>query len=545
MPDLQGLAHFPGIQQVVEASFSFAHGISPSVATLVIAPQPNPLPIHGTLKFTFGNVSLSWPDCCIDDGSLHWDSSGQRWVLQLFDRRWKWRWGKISGHYNLYEESGKIKDGTEKTPQELAELCLEAIGEDDADVGDLPNDARPTMEWETEVPMEVLARLCDSLGCRVVLQLNNQVKLCKVGEGEQLPDGFIMEDAATLDPPEKPKKVEIVCGPSRYQKDLELEAVGVETDGKILPFEELSYQPADGWGSTYPGYFDEVTSETSRELAKGSVFRMYRVKFPIVVTGEITVKDIYHLVLEAEQVSTISEKDEQGEIILRNKPAEIRGTWCPDEDDEENTAPNTPYSRHYGDHRTYGFSLDAARGLVTFAEPVFRNIGDAELMPFPADLKLRTAFSVREEDTLALKRYAKERQIGDKDTPTRSDRHDELALGYVNGVATNQKEIDQWCEKFLDGIKAEYQTTMPWTRKYAGLREIDLDGAVQTVSWNVGGSGATTVASRGTEQLSRVQPYRVRRQAEMARQITRQAGFALGNAIARLTSKVATWLGVG
>src|SRR5690348_6882168 len=124
-----GLASFPGITQLVQASFTLSHGITPSVATLVLAPQAELPARGGTLSFTFGSVRLDFPDCRIDACSYRRDLSGLTWSLTVLDRRWKWAFGHVSGNYNRLRADGTIDPATEKSPRELAQLCLEAMGE--------------------------------------------------------------------------------------------------------------------------------------------------------------------------------------------------------------------------------------------------------------------------------------------------------------------------------------------------------------------------------------------------------------------------------
>ncbi len=515
MAELQGLAHFPGINQITDAIMSFTHGISPSVCTLTMAPQAHPVAEGGTLRFTFGDEVVEFPGCKIDDGSLRWDSQGQKWLLQILDRRWQWAWGEISGYYNVRNDDGSILDGTEKTPQELATLCLEAVDEQGFNVGALPNDARPSVEWDVAVPMEALANLCDGLGCRVVLGLNNRVTIAQAGVGAALPGGWIMEDELSVDPPEKPDELVIVLGPNRYQADFNLEAVAEDNDADntIKLLDDLGYKPSGGWG--LPPAHANIEDRDDQQLAQGSVFRMYRIVFPIIVPAYLggQIADIRHLIVEDTQVASRLDNG-----VLVNKPAVVLGTWFDGNDAETNTPANTIYRRGDSTKGTMGFTIDAKRGLVLFSEPIFRNTGSGKIVADGASLKLRTAVSVRDADTFAAFRMSRKRELGNIGTPTRYVRHDELRVTYIDGVAQNVEEMVAAADDFLDGLEAEYEPTNPQTRKYAGLVAINLNGAIQHVTWTVGGQGATTTASRNTEQLNRIMPFKRRRELEKQRE---------------------------
>ena len=97
----QGLAHFPGIDQLLSASITLGHGISPSSAKLQIAPQVNFAAETGTLSFEYDGTTVAFPDCKVDRSSMDRNERGEVVQLSILDRRWKWRFGQISGKYNV------------------------------------------------------------------------------------------------------------------------------------------------------------------------------------------------------------------------------------------------------------------------------------------------------------------------------------------------------------------------------------------------------------------------------------------------------------
>jgi hypothetical protein len=571
MADLQGLALFPGVNQVVRASIGFVHGISPSVANLEILPQPNFIGQGGTLRFQFGKVNIDFPDCRVDYNSLQRNASGEIWSLRIFDRRWKWTpyggGGYISGKYNVRMPNSLIKPGTNKKPRELAELCLKAMGETGYNIAELPNESSPEINWDYAVPAEALARLCDELGCRVVLGLNNRVSIRLAGKGAKLPSQYILENSLTIDPPEKPYKIAIVTGPIRYQADFLLEAVGLDRgtdlakwpDQDIRPVNDLSYAPTGGYGNTYPPFFGTVSREVDvRELAMTSVFKWYRVKCsktsPIKIPGYDTpITSIDQLNFENSQVATALQKD-IGNFNLCLAPM-VYGAWFDERYGLENitgtvnpaTATN-PESIHDQCLRR-SFTFDAAHGIVRFAEPIFCNstVAKSKLTIAPAYLRLRVACTINDPKTGALVRYARERQTGSRMmTPTRYIRHEEISPSIIPNynkkyVATklthNKKEIDKECDYYLVAAMKDYQLNLPQTIAYSGLWKIDLDGAIQQVTFSIGTSGgATTTVSRNTEQYRYVDPYKERRMQEIQRETWKTSGQ-----IVNTVSKVWGW----
>jgi hypothetical protein len=545
-------ATFPGVVKIVSASMSLTHGISPSVATLEIAPQRNFTAEGGTFSFWYDGLGVHFYDCKVNANSFRWDTNGQLWSLQIFDHRWKWSWGAISGNYNLYNDDGEIKKGTEKTPKELASLLIDAMGETgNIDVGDLPNDARPTVTWDLEVPAEALANLCDQLGFRVVPRLDGSYKLCRVGEGADLPLDRLMEDSLTIDPPERPDNIAVVCGPDRYQADFPLEAVGLDVDGQVKKLSQLSYCPDDDFASMdlpdFMGLLDNGYSKQVQELAKASVFRWYRVEVPCSVPDcdELIGSLRQILPLENSQNALceyVENPDDDLGLIRVNLPPFVRGIWCPESDGimtnvVQQVDPTVPDDEDEGKVQRK-FSLDTAHGIVMFDQPVYKNSLDpgdgskpAEIKYEAAELYLRTACYVRNSVSLSHYRHWLSMSTGGGfGTPTRYLRHNELTVTHiptydsdynVTSVETNAETIDQACNYYLTAAMQEYELKLPVTFRYPKLVAIELDGAIQNVTWSISTSGAFTAASRNCEQLHAVLPYHIRRAEEKKRQATR------------------------
>ena len=538
---MQGLVKFPGVQQAVSATVSVAHGISPSVFTLEIAPQRDFAAEGGTLELQFGSVKIAFPDCKVNRHAFQRTLAGEIWQLNIFDRRWKWSYGRISGLYNLRHDDGTIKEGTEKTPRELAELCLRAAGEEEFDTGDMPDDVRPEVQWDFHVPMEALANLCDLLGCRIVLQLDNKVAVRKAGEGSALPAGGVMDDSLTIDPPEKPDKIAVVCGPDWLQWDFLLEPVGEETDGTLVPVDELSYKPADGWSEIDLPFYLDIDSDEDWEKAKATVFRIYRIKLPVSIKfpggRKITLSSLDQILpIDVLQNDTYIEDGER-----RNKPAIVYGKWYMGGDDVfcNSTSTVTPVQNDY-DKQIYKrpFAIDTARGLVVFAEDVYANseagVASEKMVLEVATLRLRTRCHYRASLSSGWDRHARERVLdGRFDTQTKYIRHDELAIEYspafptfFTDIATmdNEADVTAACDHYLDAAEREYQVTLPQSRRYVGLRnDVDLDGAIQQMVFQVGtGGGASTIVSRNDEKVRFTTAYRTRREREKLRAFFRE-----------------------
>lgn len=201
----QGLASFPGVQQVVSWMVNLHHGVRPSVFRLVTAPQDGFVGAGGTFSINYDSTTISFSNCKIDQATYEVSPQGQTWTLSIFDRRWRWSGlGTISGSYNRKNDDGSLTtDAILQTPQQLMSLVLNALNESDYDVSDVPNTTNPSVEWDGARPDAVLSYLCDQLGCRVVLQLDDTIKICLVGNGADLPiDDTVISNSLTIDPPD-------------------------------------------------------------------------------------------------------------------------------------------------------------------------------------------------------------------------------------------------------------------------------------------------------------------------------------------------------
>jgi hypothetical protein len=406
----------------------------------------------------------------------------------------------------------------------------------------------------------------------VVLELDGTVAILPTGTGAELPyTADVQSDSLTIDPPEKPDSLVIVGAPTRYQLDLQLMAVGWNTDNTIQPLQSLSYapdpsRPDGGFHQIDIGYFNKITDPQVRALAIESIFRWYQVdpaalsSVPGYEGGPIT--DLRQILpLGAEQVETEIETS-LGKSITRNKPAQVFGVWFDNlrATEDENTCPELVplgdgtsssdqkmlYSR--------GFQLDGESGLVKFDEPVFMKVNpttseddvddaddeeDEELEEEeadaegggsyygPADLRLRTSIVVRDAASWAFDRYERQRQQDNSSSAGTQPRYiiqrdiqlakiAEYGEGYDSEptVSDNREACDDAADYYLDAAEAEYDTPDPQSRTYAGLQEISPDGAILQVTWTVSKQGATTTASRSSDRDPYTVSYAQRRLTE-------------------------------
>jgi hypothetical protein len=557
-------ATYPGVQNVLGASYTLTHGITPSVVSFQITPQTATIAAVGDVVFYHGTTTLTIRDCRADQASMVRSTDGTLVSFSALDRRWRWRFGEVYGHYNQRDADGLIVTATEKTPQQLAQLLLSAMGETAVGVTDIPNNARPECEWVAENPSEALADLIEPFGMVVVLQIDGTVALRQQGVGAALPaNTFLIEQEVSSNPPEIPATIRVLGGPNRYQKRLQLEAVGYDLDGSIKAIDQLSYKPATGWEQETQ-FFAGIEGGDARKLALRDVFRLYRIRDmnstpPTTIVqvpgpsssqtlqvGGMTVGPggnpaapaaaaaqpggVQYLVqylreiLPLEKGLVQTSTDPNG--IRRRKPEAVYGSYYVGNISLE--APRNSEKNNVKQWQYPGqFQVEHELGLVRFDEQVVR--WDTNTRTFkPAVIELECSFQVRNPDTGAPMRWSYTMATG-------------AAAGY--GVEVVRREelvwerytpypnqnVGQWTEKTYEaelntlsqyysaGRLAQYVTQSGASGKYVGLQSINPDGAIQQVTWEIGGGGCFTSASRLYEPSPYVPPYKERRVNDMLR----------------------------
>ncbi len=269
-----GRAFWPGCPTVQSCHYTQGHGISPGTAILTINPSEG-LPVQaGDLVFTDGLTTITVPDCRLDSISSDTGGGGTIWRVVLHDRRWKWRQlGIAVGTYNQIDSRGildyslvniKLPQGQQRatTPtryipwtlrsaKQLAGYLLAFMGETRYTllIPESPLHLLPPIDWDYVNPAQALQQLCDSLGCRIVYQLDpsggrlDRVLIVPQGVGADLPDGPISHDAPSFSNLKRPDSIVLVGAPVRFQIRMQLQAVGEEWNGRLVPIEALSYAP--------------------------------------------------------------------------------------------------------------------------------------------------------------------------------------------------------------------------------------------------------------------------------------------------------------
>jgi hypothetical protein len=551
---------YGGLGAVQSGQFTLTRGTSPSVAILMVYPQDGIPPITGTLSITFGSRSLNFRDCLLDSATQQTTGTGQIIECRIKDRRWKWANPVVSGEYNVYRDNGELDTTTEKTPQQLATLCFEALGETGFEVGALPNDGRPHVFWDYSSAAQSLESLAESYGCRVVLGLDDVARLCRLGEGESLPIlDSIMSGGDVIDPPETPSEIVVVGEPDEFQADFLLEAVGLDTDGSVKLLADLSYKPAAGWlGADVDEGFLESIADTNlpgRMLAQRTVFRWYRVKEstfadtlpdalksqPFAISASTQLEFLPYQ-LETKYAS--GEEQQRSPVVYgyfynnkdeaeKNNLSAVSAIVALQQDSTDEIHSTMLYTGaprldlKHRDIESGGFGVDLKNKIVMFAEPVYADTWQGGVVEHgDATLYLRIAFRLRKPDTREYLHTEATKTLGGTNyplvvrapglvrrlAPQYSADNKFQTAGYVVDTAA---DFIREAQLYADGAAREFQTLQAATYTYEEILPISPDGAIDQVSWSVdSNSTAKTTAMRNNDVQSYLPSYQERRQRQ-------------------------------
>lgn len=514
-------ATFPGISNIKRARAMAVLGPYPAVHEIEFQPQASISYLSGNLVLSDGVNSRTFTNCIVDTASLRYTTYGHIERIKLWDRRRLWRFTTFTGVYNERDASGEIIAATEKTPQQIAAILLDAMGETGYNVSALPNSDRPFVSGVEDRPDLALYRLCIENGCDIALLADNTVKIVVIGTGASLPaDGDVQSVSFGADNGEVPQTIRVCCGPTRYQYKILLEAVGMDTDGTVVPIDELSYAPVLGWGYVDPtNPLVDTTDSLARSLSARTVYRWYRVKWLMTsVDGDTPVgDDVIYLpgvgeLNSIDDILPVSSYKLGGQF--EGNRASITGRFVMDENQIENGP--------FGAEVDVPFQIDESNGIVMFSRPVYRKaVGEEDISKvYPAYLMLETSFSARDPDDFQYIHHTRDYNAGgsfgvhvvkrpDLDLQIAGvyDTTDLTVLNSSTPTSDNQTSVDTLADIAIAATLPEFATYGSHEVRYINIKSsIDLDGAIRQVMFTIndnedGRGGANTIAARNCEPL--------------------------------------------
>lgn len=538
---------FGNVKGVESMTFALGRGVQPSVCSFSVPVGVELDRVPKTLTISDGVRSVQFTQCLLQHAVPSTDGSGlSSQSCAVADRRWKWKYGQVSGKYNV-RKRGQILEETKRTPRELAELCFEAMGERKYDISKMPNDILPFIEWDMETPDAALDQLCQLVNSHVCLRSDDTAAIYRDGEGNDLPNIPSSSFSDGLDFGEKPGMCGVASAPFQWQVDLTLTPVGLDKDDIIKPIKDLSYMPKGGWGDVEVTEMEDVEKKY-RKIAKETVWRWYLIGRPesmetMPMTKEKlrSVDQFFPLLDHQLDYTRLSQEQKIGRknegridaAAIARKPRQVFGVFY-DEDGtgtdnvEEFTDDLSPLNNELKTANlsvySKSFQVDNERMLVIFSDPVYRF---RDGMATSADIRLRTAVNLRHIVTRALYRWTKTQKVpGGIDASiikwtTRND-----VIPEWNPITKekpdNLQQVARELQYYMENALERYAPKSPASGTYPMLVPYSPDGRIAEVIYSIDGEGfISTSVNREVESLYNLQSY-----AEGRRELSRSAILA-------------------
>jgi hypothetical protein len=533
---------WPGIQAFDSFHGEQSHGTSPGRFLITCYPQDKPPETKGTLTLSYSNgFKRTFEDCIIDSASWQFNESGEVVGITILDWRWRWRGGEISGRYNQRTQSGKINTDfyEAKTPRELAELCLKKMSQKGFDVSEIPVGDYPAIDWDADNPAAALQSLCESVGCRVVPQKNNRVKICRVGKGKELfpnlPYTGLGEALELFTPYDS---IMVIGAPVVAAVTYKLQMVGLTNEFEKdsgqkrfwKPMDDLSYKPAGGWendglvgvidvfenGGRNAAYFEQSVwkwlEPTTVEVAPGcKLLDEAGVKSPI--------KD-YRAALPMLQEIPVSSFLDSEEFKFAAKMYQpiVNGKHLPQWDAVFRNVDQivaTPFS----------IEQSAEHLLVKFSTAVF-SLDDEGKLAKP-ELSLGASANILDPNKKTPIRFTRSKKISSSapgtDSCTLILRHDDIVLYHGTDKTLNKNCLDE-CNKradyYIDLKIKELRDHKPQSQELAGWFDIELDGAIQVMEFEYSQGGTVMKLYRNQDHGTPISPSYVEKMGSIQQEKT-------------------------
>lgn len=308
-------------------------------------------------------------------------------------------------------------------------------------------------------------------------------------------------------------------GPTLFQATFRCEAVGIDTDGKFKPIDDLSYKPAVGWNrSAVLSGFPEITGTyqefggrilNKRDLAQASVFKAYRIngladggwKVPLLDGDELEPQSLRDFVLFGHKADEEISAEDGG---IRQLPAAVYVNHA-------QMLFKIPVLPVLVRRHAYDARFDPQHGIVWFNEPTFQ----ADATGFiSATVRVECAFHAGQDGV--LHRHVIGTNTGVAwTTPTHYIQRPEIhrtviyryTTDFVASTYDDEAAATGLLNPWLESAQSELNLQQGGTVRYDQLIPIAPDGLTQQITWSGGGTEpATTTVSQGQRHNRLIPP---------------------------------------
>ena len=505
--------------------FTFTHspGTRPSTCFVSVPAYQNAVPAWvADLKLIDpGYGTLTFRDCILASPQLGSSPQGGAiWTLPILDRRWKWQYGRVYGHYNRRKKNGDYE--SKKTVKELLDILAAAMGEPVYD-SDLPkNLAGQWIErmWVGQSAAVELENLCAEINCAPTLNpFTNKLEITRLDYPVSITDGPTFGRGGTLIDPQIPKSFVGEAGPTIFQATWDVEPVGLDTDGQWKHIDSLSYKRGE-WtiGEALTGFHKYTDDDTYtingeehllRDLAAAHVFRSFRLIGSEMlnaspVGGKLIVPGGDIAWPQGDKPESIKR-----DILFLNRLAE-------DQIDADNAlvpVPNRVFAKYFREYHgtsekmvvyPFAFGFNTDEGILTFGSVMWKiENGEASV----ADIKFECGFQAGKDRRWHRYRTNPINTLMPVQTPVHVLQRPEIQLtaiyraSYGSGVAgpdTTKANVEKALQYYLQAEQATYASRDAATWTFPNLQAYYANGVIEQVTWSGGNnSPSSTVVSRG------------------------------------------------
>ena len=447
--------------------------MSPSSGLVRLLPGASFDRIIDNLVFGYGGSVRSFSDVAVADVSQrNFDGRESfRWSAVVQDRRWKWRYPRISGEYNRRLCDGSVDPKGKKNVRELAELISTELG--GVDVSSLPTNAWPYVKWDDAIARFELAWLGDLFGQVVCPKANDTFAMEPIMQSASLPAGGvpITPPAFAFKPSIMPSALKVQGSRDMKQGWVPLQAIGLDSDGQYKLIGVLSY--SYGWSTQWPHAFPGV-AQADRHLAFQTVFRLYAPTDPTIILEDHTLESGLDVPADRK----------------RCLPPQLRGAFYSHDDFGTTTSATATFTGEWRIRK----DLNA----VEVAYPAYRFL-DGGIVP--AALEVNTGYHVVDTDGNPTGAYEKVNAVPEarRTTKDRVLRHPELgkreiiASLYGTALGDNTSTLDGEAQSYLDAVSSGYSYQQCQDVLFDGILQDGLSGGVSQMLFRLGsGRVATT-----------------------------------------------------
>lgn len=493
-------------------------GVLPSTFTLYALPQDGLDISSGTLNFSFGTSSVSLTGCAVAATRIKKAPDNNRWPIweiTVLDRRWQWAGKTVSGDYNRRASDGTLDATTQKTPAELASVCLQAMGESGFDTSQMPQNVKPRFKFTNAEARWVLDWLCDYVACRPVLNpLTNAVEIWPCGVGASTPDsGGYLAKYKFVPRNDVPGTIQVVCGESQYQTRLKLQCVLRNyTNGQSQLLANWSDKPSD-WTTESPFSFPSQTDANKRAIEYEAAYREFRVTGQ--QDGSLAVPNCAESITSVDQYllnDYLLETETDVSNFKRNLPCYLDGDYYAWTD-----LPNNTSSARY----TGSFALHPDRRLVKTPFPVFK-LSSSGAYNEPA-LYLTTSYRVRSTsgETVRLKRQGNVGGSGGTLVLRRPELFAIYSSSTAPGAQTNtESQAAAEADAYVALFQQKYADPTANEMRLPAIVPFTPDGRISQVTWSWfygrGDDNYTLVCENFEGDISAVDANERRRRRQLA-----------------------------